>query len=194
MRAIALVLFTAALLGAASLTSAQPPGQPGGKGGKGGKAGGRTVTVDDMVARVFAYDTNKDGKLTKDELTDGRLHALFERADANKDGVLTKDELTALLTKESAAMSGGSSPGGFGPGSPGGPGGPGGPGFGPPQPGQVLPPFLQDQLNLTDAQKKELAALQKDVDARLNKILTDEQKKALRERGPGGFPPPPPSQ
>lgn len=187
MRAIALVLFAGALLGAASLTSAQP--QPGGKDKKGGKGGG-TVTVEGMVARVFAYDANKDGKLTKEELTDGRLHALFERADANKDGFVTKDELAALLTKEMAPSASGGSGGGFGPGGPGGPGG----GFGPPQPGQVLPTFLREQLKLTDAQQKELDALQKDVDAKLDKLLTEEQKKALkamRERGPGGFPPPP---
>jgi hypothetical protein len=60
-------------------------------------------------------------------------------------------------------------------------------------------------LNLTDAQRKQLAELQKDVDGRLDKLLTDEQKaqlKGLREGGPvaipfgppggpGGFGPPP---
>src|SRR4051794_6841422 len=64
---------------------------------------------------------------------------------------------------------------------------PGGPGdrF---RPGQILPGFLQEQLKLTAEQKKELDALQKDVDAkmaeahaRLDKILTAEQKKQLRE-------------
>ena len=46
-----------------------------------------------------------------------------------------------------------------------------------------------DRLNLTDAQKKQLADLQKDVDAKLDKILTDEQKKQMqqmRPMGPGG--------
>jgi Spy/CpxP family protein refolding chaperone len=64
--------------------------------------------------------------------------------------------------------------------------------FGPPPIGQVLPPFVQDQLKLTDAQKKELESIQKDVDAKLNKLLTDDQKqmlKQMRERGPGGFGP-----
>ena len=71
-----------------------------------------------------------------------------------------------------------------------------GPGaFGPPPLGQILPVFVQDQLKLTDAQKKELAAMQKDVDAKLEKLLTDDQKKAFKEMkergprpGPGGFP------
>jgi spore coat protein CotH len=84
-------------------------------------------------------------------------------------------------------------------------GGPGGPGVGPgspgsgagggfvmrlPPPGEVLPPPIQDALGLTDDQKKKLADLQKDVDASLEKLLTDAQKKQLkdmRDRGPGGF-------
>jgi spore coat protein CotH len=69
-------------------------------------------------------------------------------------------------------------------------GGPGGGMFfrGPP-PGEVLPPPIQDMLQLTDAQKKQLAELQKDVDAKLEKMLTDDQKKQLKDlkdRGPGG--------
>jgi Spy/CpxP family protein refolding chaperone len=80
--------------------------------------------------------------------------------------------------------------GGF-PGQPGGKGGFGG-GFGRMTPGQIMPVFLQDQLKLTDAQKKDVEALQKDVDAKLEKLLTEEQRKTLKElkeRGPGaGFP------
>jgi Spy/CpxP family protein refolding chaperone len=95
--------------------------------------------------------------------------------------------------------------GGFGPGGPGGfpggpggfPGGPGGfGGFGgPPQPGTVLTAPVQDTLKLSDDQKKQLADLQKDVDTKLDKILTDDQKKQLkdmRDRRPGGFPGGPP--
>ncbi|MBA4186730.1 MAG: spore coat protein CotH [Planctomycetaceae bacterium] len=81
-----------------------------------------------------------------------------------------------------------------GPGFGGGPGGPGG-GFTMrlPPPGDVLPPPVQDMLQLTDDQKKQLATLQKEVDASLEKLLTTEQKKQLKEmrdRGPGGFGPP----
>ena len=67
-------------------------------------------------------------------------------------------------------------------------GGPGGRGMRPPI-GAVLPPHLVEELNFTDEQKKDLAELQKDVDAKLAKILTDDQKKQLKEmkdRGPGG--------
>jgi hypothetical protein len=58
------------------------------------------------------------------------------------------------------------------------------------QPGQIMPQFIQEQLKLTDEQKKQVDDLQKDVDGKLDKILTDEQKaqlKQMRERGPGGF-------
>jgi hypothetical protein len=130
-----------------------------------------------LVDRMMALDKNKDGKLSKDEVTDERMQRLFERADANKDGVVTKEELTAFA----AQAPGGGRPGGGGFG-----------GFGGrPQPGQVMPPFLAETLKLTDDQKKQLADLQKEVDAKLDKILTEEQKKQLtemRERGgrPGG--------
>jgi hypothetical protein len=99
------------------------------------------------------------------------------------------------------------SKGGFGPGGimvkgPGGKGpggkGPGGfpfPGGGPPQPGQVLPPFLQAMLELTADQKKQLGEIQKGVTGKLNEILTDEQNKQFKDArpgfGPGGFGAPP---
>ena len=80
--------------------------------------------------------------------------------------------------------------GGPGGGGPGGKGGPGG-GFGMHggAPGQIMPVFLQDRLKLTDDQKKAVADLQKDVDAKLDKMLNDEQRaelKKMKEAGPGG--------
>lgn len=79
---------------------------------------------------------------------------------------------------------GGGAPGAGGPGGRGGhDGGPGG-GF------HVLPPFVIEKLNLTDDQKKQIADLEKEVKAKLDTILTDEQKKTLSEarpqRRPGG--------
>jgi spore coat protein CotH len=84
----------------------------------------------------------------------------------------------------------------------GGPGGPGGFVMRVPQAGEILPAFLHDMLNLTGEQKKQLADLQKETDARLEKILTAEQRaqlKGLRDVvaggppgfGPGGFGPGP---
>ena len=99
-----------------------------------------------------------------------------------------------------------------GPGFPGpGFGGPGGPpgGSGPfpappggfpglPQPGQVLPPPVQDTLKLTAEQKKQLEELQKEVDSKLDKLLTDDQRKQLAQMRqgfgpPGGAPSGPPA-
>lgn len=59
-----------------------------------------------------------------------------------------------------------------------------------PQPGRVLPDRLQQRLHLTPEQKSQLADLQKDVDARLEQILNDEQRKQLNEIRENGPPPP----
>ncbi len=71
---------------------------------------------------------------------------------------------------------------------------PAGFGFGPPParplPGDVLPPNVQNTLQMTAAQKKELADLQKEVDSRLEKILTPEQRAQLKRMRDGGFGPP----
>jgi hypothetical protein len=154
---------------------------------------------------MMVFDKDKDGKLTKVEITDARLHRVFDRSDANKDGIVTKEELASLAAKEESEVSRGG-PGFFGGGPPGGgpPGfGPGGgpPGGGPPggfmmgmgRPGDILPRMVQDRLKLTPEQKTALGDLQKEVDAKLDKILSSEQRtqlKELRERGPGGFGPP----
>ncbi len=66
-----------------------------------------------------------------------------------------------------------------------------GAGQGPPafELGQVLPPPLIEELELTAAQRAELDALQQDLKARLEKLLTAEQKQVIanvRPRGPGG--------
>ena len=189
-----------------STADAQPPGRPDGPRGECGRGGDATS----YVARLMSFDANKDGQLSKDEVTDTRLMALFERADANKDGIVTKEELTADYNKESASLSAGGGrrggPGGGGPGGPGGPGGggpggggpggPGGPGFGgpggpfgPPPIGQVMPQRVQEMLRLNEEQRKKLDALQKHVDQQLAEILTKEQKEELEQftrGGPGG--------
>jgi len=59
----------------------------------------------------------------------------------------------------------------------------------PPAPGDVLPTFLRDQLQLTADQRKKIDELQKESDATLDKMLSEEQRKQLkqlRESGPGG--------
>lgn len=70
------------------------------------------------------------------------------------------------------------------------------------QPGTILSKGTQQALKMTDEQVKSLDDMQKDVDAKLEKILTEDQRKQLKEmrdgggrggfgnRGPGGNPPP----
>lgn len=68
----------------------------------------------------------------------------------------------------------------------------GGPGggmmFARPRPGDVLPAFLRDMLELNDEQKKQVNELQKEADDRLSKILTKEQQEKLKNQGPPGGP------
>src|SRR5260370_26384187 len=73
------------------------------------------------------------------------------------------------------------------------------------QPGQVVPASMRARLKLTDAQKTQVATLQKEAEAKLEKILDEEQRKlfrGMRDKGegsakapgppgpPGGFGPP----
>lgn len=80
-------------------------------------------------------------------------------------------------------------------GPPGGQGGPGGPGGRGGRPGggfelgRLIPPPMKPMLELSEDQEQQLAALEKEVKEKLNKLLTDDQKKQLenmRMRGPGG--------
>jgi spore coat protein H len=97
------------------------------------------------------------------------------------------DKRSESITAQLAGTSKGFTPVNYG--FPGGPG-PGAPG-GRPAPGEVLPLPLQNALQLTDAQKKGLAELQKQVDAELEKILTPQQQAQLKRMRQGGFGPPP---
>src|SRR5258708_3275375 len=74
-------------------------------------------------------------------------------------------------------------------------GGPGGAGRGPGGQGggvHLIPRFAEEKLNLTDDQKKQVADLESEIKAKLEKILTPEQMKTLAEArpprrgGPGG--------
>jgi hypothetical protein len=146
---------------------------------------------DAFINRMMAFDANHDGKLTRAEIADDRLLELFDRADTNHDGIVTRAELKALYIAESSRFDDNRGPG---PGRGGPPPhddhgdrGRGGP---PPmreQPGQVLSESIQRMINLTPDQRAGLAEIQRDVDTRLDRLLTADQKaqlKRLEDRGP----------
>jgi hypothetical protein len=124
-----LMLALAAALILAGVAVTQPPDQKQVPGP--GIARPSPLGVDDIVERIMAFDKNKDGKITRDELPE-RMQFLIELGDTNKDGALDRDEIKKLATRLAPA------PGGFGFGGqvrvgagPGpGPGGPGGFGVG----------------------------------------------------------------
>lgn len=104
------VLFAGALMATAGFSVAQPP--PGGKGDKGPKGGpkGGGSTTPDVVTVMMGFDKNKDGQVTREEVTDTRLLRLFDRADAGKKGVVTRDQFTKLaadLAAEEQTFGGG---------------------------------------------------------------------------------------
>src|SRR6266545_4518015 len=119
-----LVLILSAVVCAAGLVCLAAAQPPAGKPPEGpGKDNAKDAGSSSLVTRMMAFDKNKDGKLTRDEVTDERLLRLFDRADANKDGVVTKEELMALAAAEAAAepadgRGGPGGPGGRGPGGP----------------------------------------------------------------------------
>ncbi|MDA8745509.1 EF-hand domain-containing protein [Rubripirellula amarantea] len=148
------------LLATPVLVSAQPPGRGGPPG-----AGGRGGSPLEMISE------------------------LFDRADTDQDGQLTKTELQAAMQSQQGGRR--QRPGGPPPneaqadqwGNPQGPRG--GEEHGPPpRPGQVLPDFVSESLNLTTKQTRQLAALQTEVDKRLAAILTDEQQQQLLNQRP----------
>ena len=61
--------------------------------------------VDDVVARLMAFDKNKDGKITRDELPE-RMQFLIDLGDTNKDGALDRDEIKKLATTRATSRRG----------------------------------------------------------------------------------------
>jgi hypothetical protein len=60
---------------------------------------------------------------------------------------------------------------------------------GPWEPGKLMPPHVRHELKLSVDQDKQLADLEKEVKERILKILTEDQKKQLKELRPEGPPP-----
>ena len=89
MRTVLCGLAAVALLAGSVLTMAT--GQPPEGKDKKDKKGKGSAFVD----RLMAYDKNKDGKLTREEVKDERLHRLIDMADAKKKGFVTRADLEA---------------------------------------------------------------------------------------------------
>jgi Ca2+-binding EF-hand superfamily protein len=61
----------------------------------------RAHRLDEVMARL---DTDKDGKISKDEASKGRrLSKHFEQVDADHDGFVTRAELEAAFARRAAA-------------------------------------------------------------------------------------------
>jgi hypothetical protein len=175
MRSIKRLLMTTlpAALILAGATVAQPPDLK--KGPPRDLVRPAPVSVDDLVERIMAFDKNKDGKVTKDELPE-RMQFLIELGDLNNDGALDRDEIKKLVTSRSTApgefgpRGGGFSAGGFGPG-----GGFGvrgetcvgfGPGFGP---GAIE--GVVDDLKLSGKKKDQALAAVKAHEENVRKLM-----------------------
>lgn len=168
-----------------------------------GKLSKDEVTDPRLARLVERMDTNKDGVVTKEEIValatqeaalagqgpggppmgkDGPEKGGFGKDGFGKGG-FGKGGFGKDGFGKDGFGKGGFGKGGFGKDGFGKGGFPGG--FGRPQPGILMPPPVQDQLKLTGEQKAQLEKLQKDVDARLEKLLTEEQRKMLQEMKQG---------
>ncbi|HEX3152649.1 MAG TPA: hypothetical protein VHR66_31545 [Gemmataceae bacterium] len=159
---------------------------PGGAGGAGGGFG-----------RLDPETTKKLETLTKEALTSAVKVLHDDQAATYKEMTGEPFTMPAGALGFGGAGGFGQPGGGFGGGAGGFGGGFGGFGGGA-APGTILSAGTQTTLKLTDEQKKELEAIQKEVDAKLEKMLTEEQRtqlKTLKERqagppggagGPGG--------
>jgi hypothetical protein len=61
----------------------------------------------------------------------------------------------------------------------------------PPRPGEVLPDPLRTALRLTEDQRKKFDELQREIDGKVEQLLTEEQRamlRRIREGQPGGRP------
>jgi hypothetical protein len=100
-RWLAAALFVGLVLAGASL--AQPPGPR--DGFPKDAPPPPPISVEEIVERIMAFDKNKDGKVTRDELPE-RMQHLIELGDTNGDGALDKEEIRKLAIKLAASPGG----------------------------------------------------------------------------------------
>jgi len=172
------------------------PGRgPGGR-GEGGPGGGRGEEREatgpspaELQQTLMAFDRNKDGKLSKDELPE-RMQGMFDRGDTNKDGFLTADEIGRMAAAQAAPTGGreGRGEGREGRGE--------GRGFGGMRPDPVFTALDTDHDGvISSAEINAAAASLKTLDKNGDGQLTeDEVRPAFGGRGRGPRPDGPPQQ
>lgn len=203
-------LLIGAAIFAPSMALAQPPGPPGD--GPRHRPGDRP-RVPPLAA---ALDANHDGELSSEEIRNAS--EALERLDRNHDGKLDRSEIMPRFEGPPPRDRGPRREGDAGPRGEGRPPGDRGRGRGPegrrprerdggfrpegPPEGRraarggvpILPPFVRDELSLSEKQQDEIGELERDVRSRLEKILSPDQMHELHQafrrgpegRGPGG--------
>jgi hypothetical protein len=160
----------------------------------------------DIVSRLLSFDRNRDGALTRNEISDTRLIPIFERYDSNKDASLTREEIIAGAEADSPGSTTAEPVASQPPATFGSEGRPmisrptGVGGGGAPTPvtkannpsaafpdglsrvGQVVPDDIKEALELSDKQKKQIDDLEKDIASRLDRILNAKQAQLLKDR------------
>jgi Spy/CpxP family protein refolding chaperone len=190
------MVVLAAILVSAAPTPAQPPGGDRRPGDEPGRRRPGSERRPPQPGRLIPGFLEEQLKLTAEqkkqiEGLQKEVDDKIKEAQIKLDKILTAEQKKTLQAmrerggrpgRPGGPAGGPDSPGRRPNGPPAAPSGPP-PGFegGPPRPGQVLPSFLQERLKLTTEQRKQIEELQKDMDAKLNKILTEEQKQELRE-------------
>jgi Arylsulfotransferase (ASST) len=141
--------------------------------------GGNEIGPSPQPGQVMAGPQQNHLGLTDDQKKD--VLALQKAIDGRFDRVLTAAQKKQIKTVFAPP---GPPPGGPGPGDP-------------PQPGKIFSPTQQDTLKLSAGQRKRLEEIQKEIDARVETLLTEDQKKqlqAMQQRtaagGPGRSGPP----
>ena len=145
---------------------------------------GKAFTKEKLTADLEAFE-----KATKDIVAkDAKAAAARKDGPAGFYGAVP--DMRTFVTKRAESIAAqlagerkGYTPGGFGFGAPPPPPQPQAQPFGQPpaRAGEIfLPPPMRAALGLTDEQQKQLAELQKEIDAKLDKLLTDEQRERLR--------------
>jgi hypothetical protein len=134
-------------------------GTPAGAGGAGGPGGPAAGPQVGTILPPFASDA-----LSLDDEQRGKVNELQAEVNARLNDILSDAQEGQL-----ADLRGGA---GFG---------------GVLQPGQVMSPFQQARLTLTEEQRRQMEELQKHVDVKLQEILREEQRAQLSQAGRGGL-------